>query len=159
MRKCSQSIVVVLAALFSGAAYAAAQDALTVLPADGSERVQYNLDDISSITFAGDMMTVTHAGGESSHAIDDIASIRFDIELGQDAIEQVLDGGLAIRAEHGVIYVTAADGRHIAVEVYDTAGRRVLATGAPATVTVAMNQMAPGVYIIKANDKVIKYKN
>lgn len=158
MRYHSKIAVAALVALCGGMAVMA-EDCLTVIPSDGSERVQYKVDDISRITFDDGQMTIAHADGTDTLPLDRIDSMRFDIELEPDAIDRVLDDGLTVSASGGKVFISAADGRRISAAVYDMQGRLLESLAADGSCTVDMTGKAPGVYIVKANNKTIKYRN
>lgn len=152
-------IAVAALAALAGGACAWAEDCLTVIPSNGTERVQYRLDDISRITFDGDGMKVEHADGTDTLPLGDIDSMRFDVELEPDAVEQVLDDGLTVSAVAGTVHIQAPDGRRIEVAVYDIQGRCLQTLSAEGRCAVDMSGKAPGIYIVKANDTTIKYRN
>ena len=132
---------------------------LTVLLTDGYMSKQYNIDDISDIIFMRDLMIVNHAQGTMTFFIDDIDALRFDIELGAAAAEQVLAPGVTVSASDGIVTITAEEGTPLAVSVFDIGGRMLQNFHATTTTSIDMTALTPGIYIIKANNKVIKYKN
>ena len=69
------------------------------------------------------------------------------------------DDGLTVSAAAGTVHIQAPDGRRIEVAVYDIQGRCLQTLTAAGACAVDMSGKAPGIYIVKANDTTIKYRN
>ncbi len=153
-------IPLILAAVGVGWGQAAEPNPLSVVPAgEGSVR-QFPIDKIDKITFDGANMIVTTADGSEALPVSQIEKLCFDLEYdGVGEVAADLADGLHTAISGGILSVTAGPGTAIHIAVYDTAGMLRHAVNATATASVDFNTMPSGIYIIKVNDKTIKYMN
>lgn len=146
-----------------------AGSAVTALGADDTDRIvvsttsgspaSVSLTDISQITFAGDSMTIaTLNGGENIFKLTDIESITFDLVTSSaDNITANLGNDVNITVDGGIMTVSTAADAPLNVTVYNLNGILVTALGGQGSVDVDFNPMPAGVYIVKANNKTIKF--
>lgn len=159
MSNINKILIALLLAGGSGGARVCAEECLTLLPDEG-RALQYKLEDLHKITFDGDLMTIEHSGGSETIPVDDIASMRFDMELSSETCaEAFLEEGLSVSASQGKVYVAASGDIPVTVTVYDIQGRLVQRTEHAGSCEIDFTARNKGVYIIKANDKTIKYTN
>jgi hypothetical protein len=75
-----------------------------------------------------------------------------------DNIDADLGDNIAFNIDGGLATVVRADGGDIYVAVYSLQGALLKRVAAKASATVDLNALSSGMYIIKANQKVIKLK-
>ena len=116
------------------------------------------LSTTSEITFADGNMVVANGSDSQSFSLSEIAELTFDITMSAvDNIREDLTGDINVSMIDGVLTVTVPDGAPAAVSVFSMAGYQVASSAAAGTVTVDLKPLAPGVYIIRANNKTIKF--
>lgn len=129
---------------------------LTVTLGSG-EKTQVDISKISRIHFNSGTMNIEHADGTHQIALGDIEHIRFDlVATSLDNISKPLDE-LMISIAAGKITANADANTAIKLDVYDLRGYRVAATGGVGSVSLDLSTLASGMYIMKANDKTIKF--
>lgn len=121
------------------------------------QKTSVDIAKISKIHFEGSQMVVTHVEGTHQFGLGDIDSIFFDMQTTAiENVSAVLDE-LSVAINGGVITVNAASDATIKVNVYSLRGLSVAATSGVGTATLDLNTLTPGVYIVKANNKTIKF--
>jgi hypothetical protein len=139
--------------------YAQNDETMTISYVNGAEADAFAIDGVSRITFVGDSMVVQTADGEHAVAIADVDKIKFDIVVSSvDAIKADLGEDVVIEAGGGIVNITQVDGEMLNVAVYNMQGQLVKTIAAPQQVSLDLTGYNPGVYIIKANNKVIKFR-
>lgn len=134
-----------------------AEDKL-VVTGNGGTATSVEISKISEITFDGNTMLVVTPDGRLSFHTDDISQISFDLSLsGTDKITSSLSENLNISTDNGIVTVSAADGMAVTLDIFDIKGACRMSLRANGTVTADTSTLPKGVYIIKANDKVVKY--
>lgn len=130
-----------------------------VVSANGGNSASVSLADISQITFVGDNMTITTLNGEDSvFKLADIESITFDLVTSStDKITADLDNDLTIAVDGGIMSVTSTSDSPVNVAVYSINGTLVTLSNGHGNVSVDFNPMPAGIYIVKANNKTIKF--
>lgn len=133
---------------------------LSIIGNDGEVK-QFEIDKIDRITFDEDngLLLVDDA----PVAIDDIQSIRFDLEVivpdpdedDTSGIETTL-GELKFTLFGSMATITPAPGDNLDVNVFDLSGIRVYSAKSAGQQTIDFSNFSHGTYIIKANNKVIK---
>lgn len=119
----------------------------------------FMIDDLEKLTFEGQEMIVHHADGTTRFNVADIDRLAFDLEMTAiDEIKTDLSDEIQITSSAGILTITALESTPIHVQVYDINGRLIDNTVANTTVSIDFNTKAAGVYIIRANNKTIKYK-
>lgn len=111
------------------------------------------------ITFSKDkskMIVTTDNSGNSEFEIEDIANIIFTIDSSVDCIGADFDD-LNISNNGGIVTITATG--TIQYSVWNLSGNHVAGGQAGESVTIDFTSRAAGVYIIKANNKTVKFIN
>lgn len=149
-----------IAAAAIGAAAAEPHPMSIVSAADGSTQ-QFHVDTVDKITFAGDKMVVTHADGTAEIPLTDIEKLCFDLEYdGISPVEADLGSGLQVSIADGIVTATAATPEApLQLIAVDTSGMLRLTLSATGTLEADMRPLGPGIFIIKINEKTIKYLN
>lgn len=116
---------------------------------------------IGKMTFGGGQLMIHMADG-SKHAMDmkDIDRLTFDAEIstnGEKRIEAEVGEEIQILVENNMMTVTERNNKEISVMVFGSNGMQLLVAKGLGEVQVDFSRMTPGIYIIKANDRIIKY--
>ena len=128
---------------------------LTVIHAKGTTQV--DITRIDRIHFDSGNMNIEHSNGTHQIPLSDIENMRFDMEsTSVDNVTSTLEE-LTVSFASGVVTVTADDQTAIRLNVYDLRGYNVAAADGAGFVTLDLNSLANGIYIVKANDKTIKF--
>lgn len=121
------------------------------------QTTQVGITKINRIHFDNGVMQIEHSEGTHQIAISDIDQMRFDLETTSvDNISETLDD-LTISVASGFVTVSAAAETAIKLNVYDLRGYNVAAADGFGSVSIDLSTLASGVYIVKANDKTIKF--
>lgn len=143
-----------------GIAYLHAEKCLTVSLNTGGQAVQYKIDNLKKITFDNGIMKIDHTGGMESIPVEDVDNMRFDMELSSTGSSEIFQNkNLFIKAANGKVLINSSADTPIRVAVYDIQGHLVDKTERTGSCEVDFTSRRKGVYIIKANDKTIKYTN
>lgn len=138
-----------------------AQDAKTAkIVVNGSETAigTMALTTETKITFEGGNAVITAGTETGTYALTDISSITFDLESGAaEEIEADLSDNLSVSISGGIISAVSSTDDEITVNAYGINGIPVIAAKAKGSVTIDTNSLAKGIYIIRINNKVIKY--
>lgn len=130
-----------------------------VITSTPGTQVGIPVNDIQQITFDGTTMTVTETDGVHTVDVKDVKALTFDYDFSSvDNVEQALDD-VAIKSNGSVVTISSLSGKPVTVQVYNLQGVEVVSHHGADVVTVDFGAYAPGVYIIKAQDKVIKFNN
>ncbi|WP_300300594.1 T9SS type A sorting domain-containing protein [uncultured Muribaculum sp.] len=133
-----------------------ADDKLVVSGAAGSQ-TGVSISDISRISFDGGRMIVTTSTGDTAYDLGDIDKISFDLATSAlDDIEVPMDD-ITVAVSGGVLTVKASSDVPLSVDVYNLRGVLVSSQRGSDQISVDFNAMASGIYIVKANDKTIKF--
>lgn len=154
--KINLSKVVLGTALALGATLSAvADDKLVVNGTDGS-KTEHAISEIARIKFDGSRMLVTTTTGDKEYQIDAIARLTFDLVSTANAeIKASLDD-LTVEISGGILTVTSAKGAPVDIRLFNLQGHAVAAVKSDAAASFDLNTLTKGVYIVKANNKVIK---
>lgn len=132
---------------------------MVITKLDGSPEHTALIDPGTKITFSGENMAVTLP---DASVIDiplaSVEKIRFDLSSGVDDISTTDLGDVTINVNHKVVTISA-NGNKVRYAAFSMAGTLVAAGATDTYVSVDFAGLQPGVYIIKANDKVIKFLN
>ena len=133
---------------------------LSIINSDGSLQ-QFALDNVGLLTFDDEQENLII--GETKIPIDNIKSMRFDLEVTapgpeESAVEEVIDD-VEFRMEGNVATLSSTAGEELNVNVYDMKGIRLFSATRKEPVSIDFSGYGKGVYIIKANNKVIKLQN
>ena len=159
MRK--KSVFLLTLALAGTATSASAQASLVLNPKQGSsEKKEFLLDGIRTLTFGDDGLTVNLKDGQTyAAAFDNLATLTFRDE--STAIETVTaeyaanldlfltDGRLGVKNLPANVATEAA--------LYDAAGRAVLMRRQWNGEPIAIGHLPKGVYIFKVNNQTLKF--
>lgn len=139
------------------ASWAQADDKVVVTGTDGNP-AQISIADISQITFDGKTMTIaTASAGNKDFQITAVDFITFDLSASSiDDIVTPLDD-ITVSSQSGVLTVSAAADVPLTLNVYNLKGILVSSQTGSQSLSVDFNALPAGVYIVKANNKTIKY--
>lgn len=140
---------IIMAALFAAALFTTAvADNVQTLVING-EKVEKV---VSQITFSGDNVVLHFDGDEAAYPMDDV-EISFSGTAGINSLTAFRLNGVV----GGTLNVSGlAEGTP--VSVYDTTGKKLAGTRASGdTAQVALDGMAPGIYILKAGNQIVKF--
>lgn len=146
-------------AIFCMALMLAASAQATVLTVNHStdQTTQVDIKKISKIKFVDGMMNIMHTEGTEQIALDDIDQLRFDlVATSIKDIAADIDG-LKVSVVAGLITVTATPETAIRLKVYNLNGYNVAAAAGVGVVSLDITDLPSGIYIVKANDKTIKF--
>lgn len=123
----------------------------------GAENLEVTVE--SRITFSKDLSTmiVSAEGSDATRSfnIDDIVNIIFTMDASVD--RNLKSDGLTIANSGGIVTVSGAD--IIEYAVWDASGNPMATGHGEHTVTLDFTSRTPGIYIIKVNDRTIKFIN
>ena len=140
---------IIMAALFATAIFTAAM-------ADNAQTLVINGEKVekvvSQITFSGDNVVLHFDGDEATYPMDDV-EISFTQTAGINSLNTFRLNGIV----GGTLQVSGlAEGTP--VSVYDASGKKLAETRANGETTqVALDGMAPGIYILKAGNQIVKF--
>ena len=131
-----------------------------VVTTNSSGTARLEVSEQTRISFSKDLSTMIVSsespGNPVTFAVDDIADIAFTMSSSVDCAPTEFSG-LQISNTAGVVTVSGAD--DIEYAVWDTSGRHVVAGSGLNTVTIDFTGRPAGVYIIKANNRTLKFIN
>lgn len=139
-------------------AFSAGADNLVVTGTNGVQ-TKVAIPDISRITFDGDNMKIlTTTDGEQIFAIVDLDNMKFDVVSSSiDDITADLGDDISIASSGGVMTISSGAGASVNVVVFSINGSLVTMQSGVGRVSIDFNTVTPGVYIVKANNKTIKF--
>ncbi|MBD5366385.1 MAG: T9SS type A sorting domain-containing protein [Muribaculaceae bacterium] len=153
MNKFYLPIVAVLALNVDGHA---ADDVKLKINGDGTAQSSYSLSEINRITFSGNVMTVDTDDGSTDVSLPDVDCIVFDFTLSaNESITADLSDGITIDYADGNINVMGTG--IINATVYNLNGIQVTSATGENCVTLNLSTLSKGTYIIKVNNKTIKF--
>lgn len=129
-----------------------------VIGSNGGNDTQISVGSISQITFNNGEMIIATADGSQKFQLASIADMHFD--LATSAIDDIiapLGDNISVKVSGGILQVTTPADTPIAVSVYDMRGMPVTALKGFGSVSVDFNSLAKGAYIVRANNKTIKF--
>lgn len=128
-----------------------------VVSEKGGTTTQIEISQISEITFDGNTMVVRTPDKPLEFLTDNIEEMVFDLTVtGVDSVAAEL-GDITVTTEKGIVRIDAAGDAQIALDVYDMNGSRVISLRGAGSLTADLSDLPSGIYIIKANDKTIKF--
>lgn len=134
-----------------------ADDVKMVISGMGADPGSLVLTTDTKITFSEGNLVVAQENASYTYALKDIENITFAAEMSAAEDVKVDLDTLKIDLTGGVITATAATDTPISYAVYSLSGHVVKTGQGQGTVVFDLNNAAKGVYVIKINDKVIKY--
>ncbi len=125
-----------------------------------SEPVKIEVSTGTHITFSEDLskMIVSSDDSEKSESFDvnDIANIVFTMDSAIDGVSSDLND-LQISNDGKIVTISGAD--TIRYTVWNINGNRIMAGKENQTVTLDFTALSAGIYIIKANNRTVKFIN
>ena len=126
---------------------------------DGQEATTVAMSPDTKITFDGDKMIVTLAGDQTIEVpIANIAKINFDAESSVDDITAIDLDDVTFNVNGPVVTIIANNGP-LKYAAFSMAGQLVAAGADGTQAVIDFSKCQPGVYVIKANNKVLKFIN
>lgn len=119
-----------------------------------------SLSEIKQINFnSGNQMSIVTNSDTKLFDLAKIGKITFDFETSANKrIEASIDD-LSIVLVGGIMTVSSAAGKPVAVDIYNLQGILVDSGRGIARVNIDFNTLTNGIYIVKANDKIIKFNS
>lgn len=125
-----------------------------------SESTPIGISTETRISFSGDhSKMIVSSDGESdpvSFDIDDIACIVFSLDSSVDRVSPDLDG-VVVSNRGGIVTLSGAE--RLDYSAWDAAGHLVMQGSAGQTATLDFTGKPAGVYIIRVNNKTVKFIN
>lgn len=138
-------------------------DKMVIHRTGGGEPAQIVISNQTKITFDSENMIVSQgdATDDFKIAFADVDKIDFDLNTSSvDDIEAALGDNVVVSVKNGVVVITPADNSvPVTYGVYSVNGLTVASGIADSETTVDFTTMPRGVYVIKANSKVVKFIN
>ncbi len=123
---------------------------------------EFDLNKIKELAFINNNMLVFMTDGlYESLNIKDIQKITFDVVINGslEKVEDCVGADLSISVYNKILTLTELNGNEIEVMLYGMNGEPIMNTKGKGTIQIDFNTLSPGIYIIRANDKSIKYIN
>lgn len=139
----------------------AAEPEIVIVSTNGANTKKIELTPTTRITFntaEGKMILLPSADvAPMEFPVEGIEKITFDLTTNSvEDIDADLNG-ISIENRHGLVTITAPG--EFAYGAWNANGVAVAAGNANGTVTIDFSIMPRGIYIIKANDKILKFVN
>lgn len=137
----------------------AAADQLVVTTKDGN-RIQLNVADVGRVSFGDNIINLHMADGTLrtlSLGVVDNLSFDLDIPTGIESLETNLSDEVCVSIADGVVTLTGRDGVALDVAVYGINGTLFYVEYGRESVSIDFKAFAKGAYVIRANNKTIKY--
>lgn len=137
---------------------AASASATVLTVKHGSDQTtQVDITKISRIHFENGQMVITHTDGTHQIDLGDIQHMRFDLTATSIADINTTIDDINVIIAHGFITVNSAEGTPIKLNVYNLSGFNVAASDGVGSVGLDLGTLPAGIYIVKANNKTIKF--
>lgn len=115
------------------------------------------INTITRLTFDGANMVIATADGKSQVDVLSLKSITFDlVDLSVESLVTA-DNGVTVSCNGGVVTAQAQNDLPLTVDVYALSGMRVMTANATGQVSVDLNPLTSGVYVIRVNNKTFKF--
>lgn len=126
----------------------------------GAEPLRIEIKTSTEITFSeGNAVITTANEAPQTIPLEDLANMSFDGDM--SSVEETLmtfDSGITIKSSHGVVSITPGEGAFV-YKAFSVEGRMAYAGESATEVALDFTTLPAGVYIIVANDKVLKFVN
>lgn len=127
----------------------------------GAEPLRIEIKTSTEITFAEGNAVITSANeAPQTIPLEELANISFDGDM--SSVEETLmtfDSGITIKSGHGIVTITSAGEGAFVYKAFSIEGRMAYAGQSVTDVTLDFTTLPAGVYVIVANDKVLKFVN
>ena len=127
---------------------------------NGSSSTEFLLNKVQSITFDGTTMNVNVKDGSTEQfditALDNL-TFDFTLQSGVDKISTDSINGVSLSLVNGILTASTGEDSPMKVDVYSLNGVRVKSVYGMATVTLDLNDLQKGMYVIKANGTTSSY--
>lgn len=152
----------VIAAAFAVAAglqaHADGEGPKMVLNASNGTKTEVLVKSISNISFSGSNMRFTTDQGPMQFDVLKLDNITFDLEANAgETINRVFDDGVSITVCGCAIDVTSGNSDSVKVSVYNISGVCVMQGEGVGNVSLDLNSLTQGIYIVRANNKTVKF--
>lgn len=126
-----------------------------------ADPVERAVSNSTVITFsAGNVVITDDQTGTQTFQLENIANIHFDGEISSvDETELTFDSGVTIKAKNGIVTIEPSENTPFAYAAYSTEGRMAYQGQSATAVSLDFTTLPTGVYVIVANDKVLKFIN
>ena len=157
MKKPIKLLSLAIATVAGGLCPLRADTGITVVSKDQSVQ-GFTFDDVKQISFSNGSMVVELAEKSESIALTDISFICFDREVSaQESIIADLSDGLELTVADGIATITMAGNAPLHVLVCTIDGKIITSVATTGSTSVDLRDQPNGAYIIKANNKLIKF--
>ena len=125
----------------------------------GAEPLRIEIKKSTEITFSEGNAVITSANeAPQTIPLEDLANLSFDGDMSVEDTRMTFDSGITIKSSHGVVTITPGEGAFV-YKAFSIEGRMAYAGQSASEVTLDFTTLPAGVYIIVANDKVLKFVN
>lgn len=132
--------------------------AISIIPKEGGDMTQVPVGENVRISFEGTQMTLQHNDSEMTFDVNDIQKIVFDLTVTSvDEINTQLGDNLKVEYAGGVFSFRTYDDSPITLNLYDIKGFILKTFAGKGYCSLDTTDLISGTYIIKANDKLIKF--
>lgn len=125
---------------------------------ESGKSTDYSISSISKITFEGNTMKIATADGVKTADVLSIENITFSMKTSAtDNIVKDFEDGISISSRGGIIEASAKSDMEIRIDVFSSAGTHMMQVHGKGNASVDLNTLPSGIYIVKVNDKTIKF--
>jgi len=125
---------------------------------EGGKSTEYTVSSIKSISFEGNTMKIETADGVKTANVLSLDNITFSMKTSAtDDIVKDFKDGVTVVSKNGVIEIMAGEDTPVCIDVFNSGGTHMMQAKGKGTASVDLNSLPAGIYIVKANDKTIKF--
>lgn len=159
MRKRNKFLIGLIVTTLGAAPPLLADDFIVINTLSSGKANKINIENINNISFLDDKMIIDSTDGLLTVELDDIDNIGFALATNAtDEVSVDLSEDIHIDIRQSVMTITGAPETDIQVAVYDLKGFIHYQATVKDSITIDFNNYNEGIYIIKANNKLIKFK-
>lgn len=132
-----------------------------VLEGVNADTIERAVSNSTVISFsAGNAVITDDQTGTQTFLLEDIDNIHFDGEIASvNETELSFDSGVTIKAKNGIVTIEPSENIPFAYAAYSYEGRMAYQGQSATAVNLDFTALTAGVYVIVANEKVLKFIN
>ena len=135
-----------------------ADSEMTMKLNEGEKSTEYSISSISKITFEGNTMNIATSDGVKTADVLALENITFSMKTSAtDNIVKDFEDGISISSRKGVIEVSAKSDVDIKIDIFSMGGNHIMRVNGGGNASADLTQLPAGIYIVKANNKTIKF--
>ena len=135
-----------------------ADSEMTMKLNEGEKSTEYSISSISKITFEGNTMNIATSDGVKTADVLALENITFSMKTSAtDNIVKDFEDGISISSRNGVIEVSAKSDVDIKIDIFSIGGNHIMQVNGKGNASADLTQLPAGIYIVKANNKTIKF--